>query len=589
MVNLNMKAFTKIIDLYKIAADVVLRPLKACGTFFLFTLLMCYVIAIVGYFKGIECDPFLTFLLPISDCYLINLFAYILKKIRLHWIWYIFISAILFAELFTLFYYHSKITVFVLQLIFETTPRESSEFVSSAFSLPLTWHALGITFITATIAFIAQKKARRRFRLKPLCIFLAFALVVWSGIRQMTAYSKLWRCFMSENLEELTSANNNPRLNSTFMRFLYGTAFNKSSSADLAILEKTVQATEVDSCSFQCPLIVLVIGESFTKYHSSLYGYHLPTSPRLGKLKDNGQLYICNNAISPYNLTSHAFKYMFTTWDDGCDDSWLSHTLFPAVFKKAGYSVYFITNQFTVKDGGFHDAVGGTILNRPLLSQLQFTHRNQNSYFYDHELLTEIPPIDSLINKPSLLIFHMNGQHQEYEEKYTPAYARFTSDDEKTPYGGEAGKQVAAHYDNATCYNDYVVDSLFAMFKDTETIALYLSDHGEEVYDWRNQYQRTYEANMPPEVARYQYEIPFMFYTTESFSNKHPEIIEAIQRAQDLPFISSDLCQILFGLAGISHKDYRPQKDLLSKEYDKTRKRIIRDDVEYDKLILKCK
>ena len=94
---------------------------------------------------------------------------------------------------------------------------------------------------------------------------------------------------------------------------------------------------------------------------------------------------------------------------------------------------------------------------------------------------------------------------------------------------------------------------------------------------------------MPPEVARYQYEIPFMFYTTESFSNKHPEIIEAIQRAQDLPFISSDLCQILFGLAGLSHKDYRPQKDLLSKEYDKTRKRIIRDDVEYDKLILKCK
>ncbi len=575
----------KVLNTYNVVKQFLFKPLKQCGTFFVFTLLMCYIIAIVGNMLGGDSSFFLSFLLPIFDCYIVCVIAWLLKKVYLHWIWYLVIGFLLYAELFTEFYYHSDFSVFVLQLILETSTRECSEFVSSAFFLPIAWYAAGLTICASGLAFAIRLCSHFSFKYRSLVIFTIFTLIVWSGIRRMSDYCKLYRCFASQTFAECIEKDNNPHQNSTFIRILYGTAFNMASSAELSILEETVASTTVDSCTFQSPLIVLVIGESFNKYHSSLYGYHLSTSPRLDKKQSEGNLYLYNDVVSPFNLTSYSFEYMFTTWDEECDDSWLQHPLFPAIFKKAGYKVYFITNQFTIKEGGFHDAVGGTILNRPILSDLQFTGRNNRSYYYDDELLSEIPPIDSLAATPTLLIFHVNGQHQDYAEKYPNDFSRFTIEDERTPFGGDKGKQIAAHYDNATYYNDYVVDSLLNIIKDTEAIAIYLSDHGEEVYDWRDQFQRSSEANMPAEVARYQYEIPFMIYMTDLYISRHSDIVKSVQESTNRPFISTDLCHMLFHLAGIRHSDYQERKDLLSPNYDVNRKRIIRYDVDYDSLI----
>lgn len=564
---------------------IVMRPLELCGVFFAFTLLMCYVISAIGNLCGIYSNTFLSFLLPIFDCYIVCVIACLLKRFWLHWLWYILIGALLFGELFTIFYYRSNYTVFVLQLILEANKRECCEFVNSALFSPITWYSAGITACILAIAYSMSFLTHWKFRYRSSIIFVIFVLIVWSGIRQVSDYMKLFRCLICQSLSECSDSRNDPHLNSTFMRILYGTAFNMASSADLRILEKTVATTTVDKCDFQSPLIVLVIGESYNKYHSSLYGYHLPTSPRLSKLKAEGNLVTYEDVVTPFNLTSYAFRYIFSTWDEECDDSWLQHTLFPAVFKKAGYHVYFITNQFTVKIGEFHNTVGGTIINRPMLSKMQFTSKNQNSYYYDHELLSEIPPVDTLTSTPTLLIFHVNGQHHDYAERYPFNFTHFSPKDEITPFGGKVGKESSAHYDNATRYNDFVIDSLFSMIKDTEAIAIYLSDHGEEVYDWRAQFLRTSEPDMPAEVARYQYEIPLMFYMTDSYINKHGEIAQAVHKYSNRPYISTDLCHMLFHLAGISFHDYQERKDFLSPNYDVNRRRIIRNDVDYDDLI----
>ena len=229
--------------------------------------------------------------------------------------------------------------------------------------------------------------------------------------------------------------------------------------------------------------------------------------------------------------------------------------------------------------------MGGTIFNRPILSKLQFTSRNQNPCHFDHELLSEIPPVDTLTATPTLLIFHIYGQHIGYEERYPSNFSRFSSKDEITPFGGEVSKEITAHYDNATYYNDYVVDSLFNMIRDTEAVAIYLSDHGEEVYDWRDQYQRTSETDMPAEVARYQYEIPFMVYMSDSYISKHSDIVQAVHNYSNRPFISTDLCHMLFHLAGIKFNGYQERKDVLSPNYDVKRRRMIRNDVDDDQLI----
>ena len=547
---------------------------------------MCYIITLTSNLIGTETDWFLSFLLPIFDCWLLSLLAGLLNKIKLGIVVTVLVAAILFSELLTVFFYHSNFTIYVVLLLFETNVGESTEFIHAALAHPGSWYAVTITILTGVAACYLARYSRKPFKYKKALAFMAFALVVWSGIRQVSAYYKLFRCFSSASTTVCNDTRYIPHLNTPFVRLAYGAAFNIAASAELDVLEATVAATTVDSCSYRCPLIVLVIGESFNKHHTPLYEKdYLPTTPLLMQQREKGNLVVYTDAVAPFNFTSNAFKYMFSTWDEESGDEWTGHTLFPAVFKKAGYCVDFYTNQFAMAQTDMWDFAGGTIFNHHGLSELQFTHRNPDIFDYDGELLHELPPTDSLTAHPTLLIVHLRGQHVKYDNRYPQAYAKFTPNDEKTPFGGQTGREIAAHYDNATLYNDAVVNTVFEMLKNTDGIGIYLSDHGEEVYDWRDKYERTNERTITPEIARYQYEIPLMFYMSDSFKEHHPDVAEAVKTSADRPFISSDLCHLLFYLGGISIPDYQEKRNILSPQYDKTRKRIIGSSTDYDELM----
>ena len=560
--------------------------MSASRTLLFFSLLMCYIITLTSNLIGTETDWFLSFLLPIFDCWLLSLLAGLLNKIKLGIVVTVLVVAILFSELLTVFYYHSNFTIYVVLLLFETNVGESTEFIHAALAHPGSWYAVTITILTGVAACYLARYSRKPFKYKKALAFMAFALVAWSGIRQVSAYYKLFRCFSSASTTVCNDTRYIPHLNTPFVRLAYGAAFNIAASAELDVLEATVAATTVDSCSYRCPLIVLVIGESFNKHHTPLYekGY-LPTTPLLMQQQEKGNLVVYTDAVAPFNFTSNAFKYMFSTWDEESGDEWTGHTLFPAVFKKAGYCVDFFTNQFAMAQTDMWDFAGGTIFNHHGLSELQFTHRNPDIFDYDGELLHELPPTDSLTAHPTLLIVHLRGQHVKYDNRYPQAYAKFTPNDEKTPFGGQTGREIAAHYDNATLYNDAVVNTVFEMLKNTDGIGIYLSDHGEEVYDWRDKYERTNERTITPEIARYQYEIPLMFYMSDSFKEHHPDVAEAVKTSADRPFISSDLCHLLFYLGGISIPDYQEKRNILSPQYDKTRKRMIGSSTDYDELM----
>lgn len=567
-----------------------MRPVADMRAWMLFCALMSWVTACCGRFLGASTDPFLSFLLPIGDCYIVCVITWLLRKIRLGWVAIALVGALLVGELFTVFYYHSLYSLYVVQLIMQTNTTETSELIESAITLPGTWVSVILTLAMIAIAVLVGRWSRRTYRGKSAMLFVVFAMVTWSCVRQVSGYKKLAYCFNDMTVEVCMTPSKVPHLNTPFIRFLYGLAFNMAQKEEMKGLPQSVEASQVDSCSFKTPLIVLIIGESYNKHHTPLYepGY-LPTTPRLLQRKNDGELCVYTDAVSPFNFTAGSFKYMFTTWDDTCADDWTQHTFFTAIFKKAGYKVHFVTNQFTINSTDIWDIGGGAIFNLPKLSELQFTTRNDYTCQYDGDLMKQLPPLDTLTSSPTLLIFHLMGQHVQYNNKFPPEFAHFKSSDERTPYGGEQGKQIAADYDNAVYYNDFVVDSLFRMLEKTEALAIYLSDHGEEAYDWRDKFERTSESELVPEVAHYQYEIPLMFYMTKGFKENNAELAQQIWACKDRPFISTDLCQILFYLAGVSTPEYRENHNILSPQYDMHRKRIIGFDVDYDELMKRSK
>ena len=575
--------------------DIIFKPIREQKVLFWFLILMsCVVIPVMCYATGAFPKPFV-FAPPIFDCYLLTVLAYFLRRIHLSWLVWIACILLLGGEVFSILCYQSPYSMTVLQLILETNGREATEFLKGHGVAGQLASATGITFGAIFISWLLFKSSSKRTP-SPLRStspnswgeFLGAALLLLSASCQGYSYFRLYQAYTAEVTTTIAENKYMPLRNSPFIRFFYGHALNVVSTKELAKLEATVERTEVDSCSYRSPIILFLLGESFNKYHSPLYNSKArQTTPNLCRLKEQGNLIVFDDAVSPYNVTSKTLRYMFSTYYPGCGRAWVDCTLFPAVFRKAGYDVWFITNQFAgeANNRDHHGHAGGTIFNQKELRQQQFTYMNPEATKYDMDLLADLPLADELAAKPSLLIFHMMGQHEDYRERYPEAFNHFTADSVQNDFTDDNGRQIVAEYDNATLYNDAVVAKLLEKYAEKDVVAIYMPDHGEEVYDWRNSCYRTNSDQMTPEIARYQYEIPMLFYVSDSFKTNHPDLLSDIVAAQHKSFISTMLPFALFHLAGITHEDYKPELDILSPLYDEECPRIIREDVDYDELM----
>ena len=73
-------------------------------------------------------------------------------------------------------------------------------------------------------------------------------------------------------------------------RLAYSISEYNSMKKVIKTLRKTLKQPSVESCEFISPDIVLIIGESYNRSHSQLYGYSLPTTPYQYMLHKTGRL-----------------------------------------------------------------------------------------------------------------------------------------------------------------------------------------------------------------------------------------------------------------------------------------------------------
>ena len=164
-------------------------------------------------------------------------------------------------------------------------------------------------------------------------------------------------------------------------------------------------------------------------------------------------------------------------------------------------------------------------------------------------------------------------QHVSYSDRYPKEEAYFTPGDIRREDLTQQERQVVADYDNATRYNDQVVDAILARFTDRDAIAVYLSDHGEEVYDYRDFFCRSHDLPLTPEVCKYQFEIPFMIWMSDTYRRNRPDVAAQVAGALDRPFSADDLSHLLLDLAGIRCRWYDPARSLIGERFDTTRPR----------------
>lgn len=313
------------------------------------------------------------------------------------------------------------------------------------------------------------------------------------------------------------------------------------------------------------PAIIVILGESYSYFHSSLYDYEKATNPLLQNELLQGDLTIFDNVIAPSDHTSAVMRSIFSVGDG------LSNTpLFPACFKNAGYRTIMYNNQYFIGEGERF------FLSDLDISSAMFSARNANGYAFDGNLVAAMNPVDS----NSLCIIHLMGQHYGYEDRYPKEFKHFTADDyDKSKYT-DRQREFIAHYDNATLYNDYVIDQIIRKHEDKNCILIYFSDHGEEVFECRD-YMGHGNAAHSPNIDL-QIKVPFMIWASDKYQQNYPDKMERIKRAINFPITTNDIGHFLLDLADIRTEWLDYSRSFISDQYDTTRHRIVLNSIDYD-------
>ena len=349
-------------------------------------------------------------------------------------------------------------------------------------------------------------------------------------------------------------------------------------------LRKTLNKNAVDSCQYICPDIVLIIGESYNRHHSQLYGYSLPTTPCQTALYQTGRLVPFTDVISSWNMTCESFEDIFSLYAVGSNENWYDYPFLTTMFRQAGYEVFFLSNQFVMNPSeSFSAFIEDIFINDKEISELQFSHRNENIHPYDMGLLDDYQKMKKLSSAHNLWIFHTMGLHAKFSERYPSEWKKFTLADYYRPDLNEEMLEELADYDNAILYNDYFLNAVINAFKDKEAVIVFLSDHGERVFDNSTEFGRNLTWNVND--IKQQFEIPFWFYFTEAYREKHPEVVETAISVKNKRYMTDIISHTLIHLAGIQSKYYRPEYDILNPAYNEQRIRTIRNQRDFDAIV----
>lgn len=558
------------------------------------------------------------------DLYIVSaILAVFPKKVRrgLRAILYIILYVTAAADTYCFVNFGSTLNPSMLMLVGETNSSEASSFLSALISVEVLFSSVGwilllallqilivifrkrlIKFYVFLVTVLELASLKKRLMAIPrmtaampatfgiLCLAILITSICTSW-HNKEAYHKLMSGRTIGEVEHTLTEKDHAVLYLPIYRLQFSIYANQLAAHQITQLIHAAHEVKVDSCSFRSPNIVLIIGESYGRHHSQQYGYFMETTPNQSALEKSKKLTKFTDVVTCWNLTSFVFKNVFSTHVIGEKGEWCDYPLFPEIFRKAGYHVTFITNEFLPQaKEAVYDFSGGFFLNNPKLSKLQFDSRNTELHALDDGLLEDYDnglKEAETNSKYNLTIFHLMGQHVDYKTRYKHSQTHFWagSYEDKRPELTDKQRKVLSHYDNATLYNDSIVAQIVKRYSKKNAIVIYMPDHGEECYEGNRGFIcRNHSANIDWPLAHYEFEIPFWIFCSQKYISSHRDIYRQIRKAKDKRFMTDALPHLLLYLAGIETPTYNPKYNILSPEYDEMRPRILKNSADYDKL-----
>ena len=419
----------------------------------------------------------------------------------------------------------------IAMLILGTDVRETKEFASAL--LP-TWIILAVLGVYVFFIALWWISKRHRLNLGKRTSWIALGVLFICAILSIRNW-RAWEDGPLKLFEELSNIESSDDLQSYYTH------------PDITIIDKSQMPANV----------VLIIGESFARVHSSLYGYDKPTNPELGACRDSSMLFTFDNIDAPAPTTAQSLRFMLSAYAQSDDASsnekkWYEYTTIIELMQDCGFDCYWFSNQAR---GNKHNSTARAFAeacNKHWFLQQEGSDRYNvtpdkvlvdSSYQFVNQLQS---------TGHHFIIYHMMGSHYEFSMRYPQEFTKFTENDYLTE--PQSHRTILASYDNSILYNDYIVHQILNLFKDKDAIVIYIPDHGQVMY--RDPKDPDYYAHgKMNNKVRYALgvEVPFMIYASPLYQKKHPETMQRIKYRQDHPkaWNSDDLPYLIMDLIGV--------------------------------------
>lgn len=241
--------------------------------------------------------------------------------------------------------------------------------------------------------------------------------------------------------------------------------------------------------------IVVVMGESLTPAHMSLFGYGRRTTPLLESLH-NDRDFIYRQGIAAGVATKVSLPMFFNMAREPGN---LAHVFrqesnLIKMARDQGFSTHYYSAQTAnlLTFSGIEyadDSLTAENIGRVLESR------------HDEVLLDIMKRVD--LGHPNLIVLHQRNSHSPYDSDYPPEYDFYKSDAER-----KTNQYRVDTYDNSVRFTDHLLYSLISDLKSRSKLPVYVlftSDHGEMLGEQGGQFGH---AKLTAEVAR----VPFIFY-----------------------------------------------------------------------------
>lgn len=469
------------------------------------------------------------------------------------------ITGVIFViEFFAMYNYKILIGAGIVNSIFETNYREMVEFFEMYLGFK---EFIGILGFVAIIYFVKKKnftfcKVSHTKPNKVVMGILAIGFIY--TIRMVSVYGQFFTDHQYLPIQRAYA--------SAQVAFKNMEAYNNLTSR----LNDKIELTENKS---KIKNVVFILGESTNRNHMGLYGYPLKNTPNLQKMQDENNLYTFRDVISPHSTTIAVLSKLLTFCHLESDKDWYEYNNIVDVMNAAGYKTFWLSNQ---ESSGVWGNVAQIFAQHSTKHEFTRIRDSREDYgVVDGELF---PLIDRALQEradKNFFVIHLMGEHGLYYNRFPYAFSKFNKED--IPLNVDDDKKtIVAQYDNAIYYNDYIVSSIIDKFKDDETLVIYVSDHGEAVYD-----ESAFSGHIEENPNRHMIEIPMLMWASDKFKAQYPEKVQSIRKAVNRPYMTDDMIHTVLDLTDIKTADFEASRSIVNDQFDPTRKRIF-NNKDYD-------